>query len=257
VKADRIGIFDAYERLLASRLGCSNLRHRSAAFRKTPSEGPDVVRALFAEVDLAWSTAANSKAFRPSAENFRWLKPQLNLGGNNRSPETTLERALIGACCRLGRTDWTNQVPLISGLAGSHGYKRRAIDLVHRVAAKHFEFVELKVGSDTPLYAASEIVLYGLLWLLTRRDRSLLSLPASPLLDARRLRLSVLAPRAFYEDVDLKAMTAFFNDGLSAVGEHCGVELEFGFAAFPSGFRWPARMSNEALVQLLDGRETV
>jgi hypothetical protein len=257
VKADRIGIFDGYERLLASRLGCSNLRHRSAVFRKTPSEGPDVVRALFAEVDLAWSTAANSEAFRLSAENFRWLKPQLSLGGNNRSPETTLERALISACCRLGRTDWTNQVPLISGLAGSRAYKRRAIDLVHRVAAKHFEFVELKIGSDTPLYAASEIVLYGLLWLLTCRDRSLLSLPASPLLDAKRLRLSVLAPRAFYADAELKDMTAFFNAGLLAVGERCGVELEFGFAAFPAEFRWPGKLSNESLVQLLDGREPV
>jgi hypothetical protein len=251
------GIFEAFERRLASSLHCANLRHRSAAFRNSPSEGPHILREVFADVEKAWGAATAENTTSRSSENFRWFKPQLTLGQNNKSPETTLERALIGACCRLGRTDWANQVPLISGLEGPHTHKRRAVDLVHRSASDHAEFVELKVGSDTPLFAASEIVLYGLLWLLARRDRHRLSFSASPLLNARHLRLSVLAPQAFYAGMELRDMAEFFNGGLMALGHDCGLELEFGFDAFSGGFCWPAALSDEALVEFLDGREIV
>ena len=253
----KIGIFEAFERKLAASLNCTNLRHRSANFRNSPSEGPPILREVFADVEEAWGTATAGNPRPPSGENFRWFKPQLGHSKNNQSLETTLERALIGARCRLGRTDWSNQVPLISGLVDPHTHKRRAVDLVHKSTEGDIEFVELKVGSDTPLFAASEVVFYGLLWLLARRDRHRLLFSASPLLDARDLRLSVLAPRAFYAGMKLQNIAAFFNAGLMALGDDCDVELGFGFDALSDGFCWPATLSDEMLAELLDRREAV
>jgi hypothetical protein len=45
----------------------------------------------------------------------------------------TLERALMRASVVAGRKDWSNQVPVVSGIAGARAYKRQAIDLVHRL----------------------------------------------------------------------------------------------------------------------------
>jgi hypothetical protein len=118
------------------------------------------------------------------------------LQGKNASAEVTFERALINALVKAGRNDWSNQVPLISGIVGPHAFKKRAVDLVHRQSDSSFEFVELKIKSDTPVFAAIEI-LYGLLWLLSRRDREILGYDAGPMLDARELGLSVIAPRDY------------------------------------------------------------
>ncbi len=83
-----------------------------------------------------------------SARNLQWREPQLLMSDRNRSPEVTLERALMDACVSLKRHDWTNQVPLVSGLEGPDSHRRRAIDLVHRRDDRSIEFVELKVSSD-------------------------------------------------------------------------------------------------------------
>lgn len=57
----------------------------------------------------------------------------------------------------------------MSRLVNERAQGRRAIDLVHRIAPGHFEFIELKTGSNTPLYAAFEILGYGLSWCLARQ----------------------------------------------------------------------------------------
>ena len=87
-----------------------------------------------------------------------------------------------------GRVDWSNQVPIISGIAGSSAYKRRAVDLVRCLPDGGFNFVELKVASDTPLYAAIEVLNYGLLWLLSRETRVQLGYQSNPILDAPALQ---------------------------------------------------------------------
>ena len=254
---DIIGIFDGYERQLANSVGCLNLRHRSAVFTGDPRSSADILQDLYRELGRAWNLAAEAQSFRRSLENFRWFKPQLQLSSSNNSPEVTLERALVAANCRRGREDWANQVPIVSGLAGPRAGKRRAIDLVHMKSPAECEFVELKVASDTPLFAASEIVLYGLLWLLARRDQSRLSLPPSPLLAVSSLRLSVLAPQQFYRNSDISAISRFFGTGLSALGKTNGVSLSFALTAFPDDFCWPVAADDSWLHHQLDERRVL
>ena len=252
-----MSIFETYERLLIKRLGIVNLRHRSAVLSAPAAEGPSIVRELFSALDHMWQKAIESDDFRTSNENFRWHKPQLKLSKKNSSPEVTLERQLINACIEARRVDWSNQVPVASGIAGPRAFKHRAIDLVHRWAPDGFEFVELKVGSNTPLYAATQIMLYGFLWLLARRDQRRLKHAGSPILSASRLKLSVLAPLEFYARKETTLLQRFFLQGLEAVGADQGVDLDFRFTAFEPAFKWPTQLSPEDLVRLLDQRQIV
>lgn len=251
-----LGLFDNYTHHLATAIGCRDLRHKSACFPDGMRDGRDVVHYLYEDLKQSLDSALAGLHYRPSAENFRWFKPQLSISAANRSPEVTFERAVVQACCRLGRSDWANQIPLVSGIAGPRAYKRRAIDLVRKVSDWEFEFVELKIGSDTPLYAATEILLYGLLWLHARCG-SYASGTRSPLLDANSIGLSVLAPSAFYRQSDTSGISAFFNSGLAALGRNHGVEMSLKFTAFPDDFTWPAALVDDDLAQLLDNRRPV
>jgi hypothetical protein len=135
--------------------------------------------------------------------------------------------------------------------------------LVHRQSDSSFEFVELKIKSDTPVFAAIEILVYGLLWLLSRRDREILGYDAGPMLDARELGLSVIAPRDYYSRYAVDPLARVINDGLRELGEQHGVTMGFRFTGFPESFSWtrgprePPRPSGKDLIALLDGRETL
>ena len=139
----------------------------------------------------------------------------------------------------------------------------RSVDLVQRRGKSAFEFVELKINSNTPIFAAVEILVYGLLWLLSRRDRQVLGYAAGPILDAKELRLSVLAPRDYYRRYSVDPLAKAINDGLRKFGKQHGVTMEFRFTAFPASFTWPSdstslsKARGKDLIAHLDGRETV
>src|SRR6266849_2360299 len=144
------------------------------------TETTTLVSNLFQVIDGNWNGAVRTGPRSHSLQNFRWHCPKPDFSEHNTSAEVTLERALIRALSKADRKDWSNQVPLISGIAGPHAFKKCAVDLVHRRGESSFEFVELKVNSDTPVHAAVEVLVYGLLWLLSRRDRCDLGYPAGP-----------------------------------------------------------------------------
>jgi hypothetical protein len=219
-----------------------------------------LVQRLFKVLDQDWIVALSNA--QPSRQNFRWRCPQTYIANDNASAEVSLERALICALRDADRHDWSNQVPLISGIAGSHAFKRRAIDLVQRRGERSFEFVELKIESDTPVLAAIEILAYGLLWLLSHRDRQRLGY-AGPIPDAQDVGLSVLAPQEYYRRYSVGGVATTINDGLLALGQQQGVTMEFRFTAFPPSFSWatrpggPPRPHGADLIALLDHREAV
>ena len=76
---------------------------------------------------------------------------------HNTSKEVLLERAIVKA---MGE-DWSNQMPTASGVLGSHADKRSSVDLVWRKCPTSFTLMELKVDSDTPLFAAVECLFYA------------------------------------------------------------------------------------------------
>ena len=100
---------------------------------------------------------------QPSRENWR-CKRVTTLSDHNKSPEILLERAvaMLGAAGMM--PGWLNQVPVASGLINDRLDKRAALDLV-KLEDGRARFVELKWGSDTPAYAAFEVLRYGLVYL--------------------------------------------------------------------------------------------
>lgn len=190
-------VLEGADAAICQLLGINHLGHKSALL--TLSQGKSfpagTVGAAYSQIARNWQRCREAGTCSPSAANWRWRVPQMAISAYNTSPEVRLERALIAACERLGRSDWSNQVPVASGIAGAKAERRRAIDLVHQRSSEHFELVELKLGSDTPLYAAFEIIGYTCIWLMSRLEPPA---PNNPLLAAKAIDAVVLAPSVFY-----------------------------------------------------------
>lgn len=269
-RKDDKGLFAGVRELIDKILGVDNYTTKTAAIKLTTEGfGPDtatLVPVLFNRLDDNWTSMRPTPC--TSRNNFCWrgYNDEDIIGKNNKSPEVTLERALIKA---LGSaSEWSYQISLISGIPYPHSNRRRAIDLVMRQEVDSFEFIELKVRNDTPVFAAIEILTYGLLWLLSRRDQQCLGYPPNlPILNAKSLQLSVLAPRDYYYPRysmgSFGPLAVAINDGLCKLAEctRQGVSMKFRFQAFPSDFTWPAdgakRPCDKDLVGYLNSRENI
>ncbi len=206
--AASLSLFGGVDERAADLLQVASIKHRSAIQRLSrtppaPFDGAGLVRGLFEVVAEKWLQCVEALAGVPSRENWRWFDPKCDHAAHNSSPEVTLERALVSAARSQGRDDWSNQVPIASGMIAGGGDRRRAIDLVHRRGPDAFDFVELKVRSDNPLYAAVEVLKYGFVWLLSREHRALLGYRGKAVVEASDVRLSVLAPHSYYDGLTL------------------------------------------------------
>jgi hypothetical protein len=236
------GIFEGVDDMIDQSLGVMNIgttaphyRHKTAALRLTSKPSSFDAHALFERIvermHKNWSDAQDLNPRSPSEENWRWEK-QLHISENNRSPEKRCEKE-IAACCG---EDWVNQVPTASGLLDGSGEKQCNIDLVHRVAPEEYEFIELKYESGTPLYAAFEILKYGLLYVFSRRYAEPLGYSGATkeILGARMVHLKVVAPYAYYGYFSTKWLQEETNRGLSCLRPE-GYRMDFKFEYM----RWP------------------
>lgn len=220
-----ISLLLGVEAAVCGALDIANLRHRSALHSLQIPAGIDIASIVHEVIAANWSAGGASENKDRSRQNWRWtLQPQI--GGANRSPEVVLERAIASACATAGRTDWANQIPVASGLIKGASDGRRAVDLAQRKDDGSYELIELKIASDTPLYAAIELLGYACLWLLARRDPPATN---SPLLAAERIDLRVLAPSAFYAPFDVQALERAVHDGVCSPSAAEGVQLSFAF----------------------------
>jgi len=191
--------------------------------------GVKLVEALYQQIEANW----NSSRRPPSSKN--WVLRQQPLSAASRSPETWLERLII-EFDRIDKLRWFNQIPVASGLLGPRNARRRAIDLVHQCdqhsGQRCYELVELKVRSDTPLYAAFEILQYGLLYLFSRQHSDELGYGAAQqeLLAADRIHLRVLAPYKFYVGSNLGWLEGVLTPGLHAVAGQLQIPVEMDLA---------------------------
>lgn len=216
---------------------------------KLPVDFGALIDGIYQRMVSNWTRCQSLPIQSRSAENWRWCEPKTTLAEHNPSKEVTLERRFIQAVAARG--DWANQVPVASGIGGSANGRRRAIDLVHRRGDGAFDFIELKIASDNPLFAAFEIIQYGMMWLLSRKHDQ-----ASELLAAHDIRLSVLAPRDYYGNLETRWLSAALDEGLRALGKREGVALGFVFERFPDGFNWSPKegMAPADLCAAFDGR---
>jgi hypothetical protein len=199
-----------------------------------PLDGFDalaLVTAIYEKVVANWEASSYHKG---SDENWR-LKPNRDIAENNDSEEVFLERAIVRIMNEIQPKPecWYNQVPVASGLVHPTTDHGRNIDLVHRLGDKAFEFIELKVRNATPLYAAMEILKYGLVYVFCRHcalvSQSIFK--HRELLEAERIHLRVLAPATYYEKYDLSWLEASLDKGLAefSVQHRLPFGLDFAF----------------------------
>jgi hypothetical protein len=197
----------------------------------------------------------------PSEENWRWKKnpekkDESRQENREKKLEVRLERKIVETSA-----DWVNQVPTASGLVDEHSDKRGAIDLVHRLKDDEYEFIELKLRSDTPLYAAMEILQYGILYIFSRKDRKKLGYKEDrgPLLWAKSVHLQVLAPHDYYKGYTLDWLEDEICKGLKSflVEQKVKLQIDFRFEAFPPSFTLAPFPENDAIAQALNNRRPV
>lgn len=208
--------------LIDSKLGLNigkTPRHKNETscreLTKTPMTGFDasaLIEDIYKQVGTNWDTSSSDH--EGSEENWRFEK-NTRISGDSKSPEVKLERAIVNIPPEIWPDSacWVNQVPVASGMVDPDADRRRSIDLVHKCGDKAYEFIELKVGSDTPLYAAMEILKYGVLYIFCRQDDRVskcVNRKGEPIIDregelmqAKEIHLRVLAPAKYYEKYDL------------------------------------------------------
>ena len=122
-------------------------------------------------------------------------------------------------------------MPTASGLTGPATDKRAAVDLVFREDPTTYSLVELKVNSDTPLFAAIEILKYGMLFVWSKNNQETLGYDTEqqPILAADTVTLATLAPPEYYSQFNLANVAAALNDGVVEFGNRYGLSLRFDF----------------------------
>lgn len=175
----------------------------------------------------------------PSRQNWRLERQVSTLSPNNRSPEILLERAIA----LLGEerdflADWYNQIPVASGLRDGRADKRAAIDLL-RYEDGQAEFVELKWKGNTPIFAAFEILVYGLAYLFARDNQKTFAYQEKLLIGVNEVSLHVLAPHAYYIGYDLTWLERGLDEAVrkfAAKKTDGALSMGFAFLAFPHEF---------------------
>ncbi len=188
----------------------------------TGFKASDLIAKIYEKVVENWDASIYHEG---SEENWR-LEKQKGISANNNSSEVSLERAIVNIPSEIwpDAANWFNQVPVASGLVDPHEGGRR-VDLVHDCGDKAYEFIELKVDSNTPLYAAMEILKYGVLYIFCRQDDRVskcINRKGGPIIDrerklmrAEKIHLKVLAPAKYYEGYDLLWLEDKLNNGLA------------------------------------------
>lgn len=184
---------------------------------KSPIElnAGQLVQKIYERLVLNWDTA---KDHQRSEENWRFNK-QRSIGEDN-DKEVALERAIVNIPKEIwpDADSWMNQIPTSSGFMGPRADKRRAIDLAYRREDGSYELIELKVGESggTPLFAAMEILQYGLLYVFARehKEASKFLKRDLELLRAECIHLKVLAPPVYYKGYDFAWLEKDINRGL-------------------------------------------
>jgi len=215
-----------------------------------PLKGFDSIALLTAIYDKIGTNWDTSSYHNGSDENWRLDDPRTELAEGNDSPEVCLERAIVRTMNALepNSMSWVNQVPVASGLVHATADRSRKIDLVHKLDEKTFELIELKVRSDTPLYAAMEILKSAVVYAFCRHDSRVQQsiFKDRKLLEAERIHLRVLAPAAYYKNYDLAWLETGLNEGLAEFRIAQGLTFASDFAFETLAFiersptKWPS-----------------
>ena len=171
------------------------------------------------------------------------LRQAPSISTHNTSEETMLEKAVAILAARGHMQGWFNQCPTASGIGDSALDRRRNVDLVHWSAPiQHVRLVELKWWSNDPSEAVQQIVGYGAAYVFCRVHRDKLPLRHRPVMDARHVSLSVVAPAHYFRATDFQGCLARARQGLKRfdIGSRiAGLSMSLELHVFPDWFDLP------------------
>jgi hypothetical protein len=219
-------VFDSYWKRLREELGLPDSERRSFIKQEAIDlltrnwqtlDGKQTVQRLYDSLaSKGWNKTLGS--------NWIWRHEHTKPSPKNRSQEVLLEHKII----ELGSQRWTRQLSTASGVdTGPDGKptrsnRRRAIDLVFDQGNGGFSFIELKVGSDSPIYALFEILGYGLAYWHSRQEKLDHPREASRLMQAEKIDLVVLGPESWYRDSPpgMATLMEQLNHGLAVLTQN-------------------------------------
>lgn len=263
---DQNGILKGVDKIIDETLKVTSIgdephyRHKSTCdqLHRVPLKdfAADLLKKIYAQIETNWENRTYDQP--PSKENWRF-EPHEYIAEQNSSLEIRLQRAIvkIEQNMPLDKRKWTNHVPTASGLWNHKCDKHRAIDLVHACHGQNrydtVEFVELKVKREGgyPVYAAMEVLLYGMLYIFSRRRLKELEYDVTkqPLLQAKTIHLVVLAPLTYFEDYQFDWLEKEITEGLEKfIQEPEGYKMDFQFRAFPRDCSIEKAISDETLL---------
>jgi hypothetical protein len=193
-----------------------------------------------------------SSYHRYPPSNYNWaLLRRKDAAEKNKSPEVILERQIL----RIS-PNWYAQLATSSGLCGPDNNKRAAIDLIFDEGNGSYQLIELKAGSDHPLKAAMEVLIYGALYLFSRSHASMLGYKTEmpPILKAKEVHLRVLGPVAFYDRFGLEWLADGINVGLRDYLGGKGFTADFQFDVFPDDFDARPPFDDKTVAKAVTGR---
>ncbi len=256
-KALNTGILEDVGRVINGWIECPHAFHQKSAFGELNKSDPR--RLQHAPLNQIYNLIKGNWDKGPAHSKHLWRwKPNPKCADTRKGDEVKLERAIINL--QIGNLKpeectWANQVPTSSGLANSRQDRHRNIDLIRRHSRSEYDFIELKVADKHPLYAAMEILCYGLLYVFCREKKAELKIENDnnkDLLRANTVHLCVLAPATFYDDCRVEWLSEFetlLSDGIRQFAdqkEH-GLKMDFRFDQFSTNFPWPSDKLQSAL----------
>ena len=178
-----------------------------------------------------------------SSQNWRFTL-EVKIDPRNASAEKVLEKGIAKSMYGSGAHSWANQVPVASGLSFHRRDTKRSIDLVHELGKGSYEFIELKVASNNPVYAAIEVLVYGIVYVFFRvggpeTNRTAMKTDHDTrLLTANKVSLKAIAPSNYYQSYDknqLRALADLFSDAVGDLAKNKiqNLRMNLSFEEFP------------------------
>lgn len=219
------------------------------------TDGRGLFSQVFEQIRLNWISNRAEERW-PSQSNWVLrLAPEFT-----QHPTKYLEKQLQkNIAILLQNEGWGNDVPTASGLVNDRG-RQMNIDLAHQIP-DGFEFIELKLESNTPYEAALQILRYGAVYLLYRLEPELARrFKGNRMMNAKRIVLEVLAPDRYYAfgDVDLPLLETHLDRQVSRFAEEHvrDLSLSFRFMAFNADFMFKPGMNCDLICEAVRGRRS-
>jgi len=181
---------------------------------------------------------------------WKWRIKEV-IADKNSSEEKIMEKAVARY---LPKEEWANQIVTASGLSHDRGDGHRNIDLINRTGPDRYRFIELKIKSNNPVYAAVELLEYALLywWARQHPETHKSEREDKEVLSARHIDMEILAPIEFYTGYDVISLRKFAGVLTTSFNRltQGHLKIKFRFAVFvlpPKPVTWDRRSLEAAL----------